>query len=332
MTERKYKIKLEGFPTPKNHNEFVKLLKDATFGEYEIDSKFSMMNGYAWFIHKECGTRFWTSPYKLLVEGRGCPNCKKETDISHILFKNKHKDYITHSDFAQKVFEKYSTEFVVLDIYKTNKTPIKIIHTKCGEIFKRTPDNILNSNILCPKCNPRVNWNLKKIKKEISEKTQGEFEVVSGTYKTVDTPIKIKHNICGNIFTDTFNAFMKTPKCGICETDMSLNEKYIKDFFIKNKIDFKREYGIDGCKNRQLLKFDFAVFNNNELICLIEYDGQQHYYPVFGEDSFIRAKAGDGIKNKFCKENNIKLIRIPFWESNNLEKILKKEMKKLKIM
>ena len=30
----------------------------------------------------------------------------------------------------------------------------------------------------------------------------------------------------------------------------------------------------------------------------------------------------DKIKNKFCKENNIKLIRIPYWKKNNINIIL----------
>ena len=31
---------------------------------------------------------------------------------------------------------------------------------------------------------------------------------------------------------------------------------------------------------------------------------------------------GDNIKNNFCKENNILLIRIPYWEKHNIEKII----------
>ena len=30
----------------------------------------------------------------------------------------------------------------------------------------------------------------------------------------------------------------------------------------------------------------------------------------------------DGIKNNYCKNNNIPLLRIPYWEFNNIEKIL----------
>ena len=30
----------------------------------------------------------------------------------------------------------------------------------------------------------------------------------------------------------------------------------------------------------------------------------------------------DDIKTKYCKDNNIELIRIPYWEKDNIEEIL----------
>ena len=46
-----------------------------------------------------------------------------------------------------------------------------------------------------------------------------------------------------------------------------------------------------------------------------------------GYDEFVNSKIRDTIKTKYCKDNNIKLIRIPYWDFNNIEKILKKELK-----
>ena len=33
-------------------------------------------------------------------------------------------------------------------------------------------------------------------------------------------------------------------------------------------------------------------------------------------------KQNDNIKTQYCQNNNIKLIRIPYWELNNIETIL----------
>ena len=32
------------------------------------------------------------------------------------------------------------------------------------------------------------------------------------------------------------------------------------------------------------------------------------------------------MKTQYCKDNNIKLVRIPYWNFNNIENILKQEL------
>lgn len=66
------------------------------------------------------------------------------------------------------------------------------------------------------------------------------------------------------------------------------------------------------------LKFDFAIFDNKDTLkYAIEYQGQQHYEPVKyfgGKDSFVKQQKYDEEKRKYCKENNIQLIEIPYWD------------------
>ena len=54
----------------------------------------------------------------------------------------------------------------------------------------------------------------------------------------------------------------------------------------------------------------------------IEYDGEQHFMPIkwFGGDEGLEnIKIRDGIKNKFCQDNNIKLLRISYKEDVELK-------------
>lgn len=81
----------------------------------------------------------------------------------------------------------------------------------------------------------------------------------------------------------------------------------------------KEKKRFDGCKNQKKLPFDFYL---NDFNIIIEYDGIQHFKPSFNEKEFKNIKVNDEIKNKFCKDNNIKLIRIPYWEFENIENIL----------
>lgn len=54
---------------------------------------------------------------------------------------------------------------------------------------------------------------------------------------------------------------------------------------------------------------------------LIEYDGEQHFKPVEiwgGEEKLKIQQERDKRKNQWCKENNVRLIRIPYTEYDNL--------------
>lgn len=87
-----------------------------------------------------------------------------------------------------------------------------------------------------------------------------------------------------------------------------------------------KEYRIDDCKFKTSLPFDFYL---PDLNVFIEYDGEYHYHIIEfygGLDKFISRKINDTIKNEYCKKNDLKLIRIPYWEKNNIEKILKEEL------
>ena len=62
----------------------------------------------------------------------------------------------------------------------------------------------------------------------------------------------------------------------------------------------------------------------------IIYDGQQHYYPVdfankgekWATELYNKNIFRDNIKNDYCKKKNITMIRVPYWEINNIENIL----------
>jgi hypothetical protein len=70
------------------------------------------------------------------------------------------------------------------------------------------------------------------------------------------------------------------------------------------------------------LRFDFGILDdNNNLIYLIEYDGEQHYNITGGwsnQEHLNNLQQRDKIKNEYCLINNIPLIRIPYTKYNSL--------------
>ena len=104
---------------------------------------------------------------------------------------------------------------------------------------------------------------------------------------------------------------------------MSKGEQKIAKILSQAGIAYRTEVEFQGLKgSKGNLRFDFACYKNGRLACLIEVDGRQHfeYTPFFHKSkiAFRRQKEHDIKKNKFCLKNGITLIRVPYWELDNL--------------
>lgn len=121
--------------------------------------------------------------------------------------------------------------------------------------------------------------------------------------------------LCNNLFCELPAKVNNghTTSCG-CRIQ-SFGESYIQSLLEDMEIEFTPQYTFEGCKNVYVLRFDFALFDKNSLIGLIEYDGKQHFEPIDffgGQDGFEKTQKRDEIKNSYCKTNNIPLVRIPY--------------------
>ena len=122
---------------------------------------------------------------------------------------------------------------------------------------------------------------------------------------------------CGNYcqIQHQYLAFGDTTSCGCIR---SKGEFQIEQLLKKHNINFQREYSFENLKDKLNLRFDFAIFNDkNELLGLIEYQGEQHYCKSNGFYSEDLIKH-DKMKIDFCNENNIKLKHILYKKNYNL--------------
>ena len=107
-----------------------------------------------------------------------------------------------------------------------------------------------------------------------------------------------------------------TTSCG-CERH-SRGEQIIIKFLKENNILFETEKTMFKFSSGYNAKFDFLVNDSY----LIEYDGETHYnYNLHGwhnQQQLQAQQERDAIKNQWCKENNIPLIRIPYTHLKDL--------------
>ena len=227
---------------------------------------------------------------------------------------------------------KYTTEQITDEL---NKYDIKLLSKyenyngdllvkyNCGFTINRSLNKIRVSLYKCPHCIKNgYGRNTDRLKLEIEEDTHGEYELLS-EYKTMNDKITILHKNCGNVYNVTPHNFLdagnRCPKCSI-----SKGEKFIYDYFKANKINFIQQYECDGLVGLggSPLRFDFAIFKNDILRFLLEYDGEFHYFPIMGQTNLDKQQEHDRRKDEYCKLHNIDLLRIPYWEFDNIEEVL----------
>lgn len=306
----------------KTNEEFIEELKEKFNDEYTPLEEYEISSKHILVRHNEkyCNNHEWKITPVNLLRGYGCPVCgiKKAGD-----FHRKNEE-----DFLADVYKAHGDKYKVLSKYVTSHKHVEVLHVECGKTWNTMPLSLQRGHG-CPYCAGRMRKTTSQYREEIKEQTNGAFEVI-GEYKNAHTPIRIRHieNNCNHEFEAQPNSLMYSIGCSICNG--SSGEKAVATYLKDKNYNFDTEYRFDDCRNKYPLPFDFAVFNEDKTLnCLIEYDGQQHYKPVDywgGEEELEKNKMRDGIKNNYCEENNIQLIRIPYWEFKNINSILDKEI------
>ena len=209
-----------------------------------------------------------------------------------------------------------------------NKTPYYKCKCECGTIKEVSREYLMNGISKSCGC----------LHKEIA--SQSNFIDLTGQnfgkLKVIELDIERstnkKYNIwkclceCQTIcYVSSTNLF--TGRIYSCGCVRSRGEEKITKILNEKNISFQKEYSFEnlinpktGCK----LRFDFALFNNqNKLICLIEFDGYQHFLTdsngYYTKEKILDLKYRDNLKNDYCKNNKIKLIRISYKDYNKLD-------------
>ncbi len=212
----------------------------------------------------------WTAFPDNLYRGHGCPKCigniKKTTE-----------------QYKQELKDK-NIQVECLGEYINNHTNILhrcLIH---NVVWMISPYHILSGQG-CYQC--KIDKLKLKSKDELLYKQQlNKYNpTISLVGKYIGTHNKILHkcNVCGYEW-NVVPASLISPKggkvssCPNCQISKLANR--IKYYLDINNILYSQEYTFKDCKYKGTLRFDFAIFKNNELFYLIEADGIQHFQPV----------------------------------------------------
>ena len=301
----------------KTHQEFIQELE-------QLNPNIEILSEYK-STHTKIKCRclidgnIWEAEPSKLLNGRGCPICGQNKRI-----KCRTK---THDVFVDEI-KQINPNITIVSQYLGTDKPI---YAKCnidGYEWKTTPYRLLQGH----KCKECINREMRLSNDDFVirvNQVSPNLQMLD-KYFNSNTYIKYKCMDCGLIHKALPSNLLHGYGCPVC--NKSKGEKECVNYFISNHIKYISQYmyedllGIGG----QSLRFDFAIIgDNSNVLGLVEYDGIFHYKKQYDDDGFETTQIHDKRKNEYCKEHNISLLRIPYWEFDNISTILDEFIKKI---
>lgn len=186
----------------------------------------------------------------------------------------------------------------------------------------------LRNGVRCPYCSGVGRKTYEEVREEFNMRG---YKLVSEKEEYVNA-CSILRYICPHhpeyINKIAYYNFYSGQGCPHCRS--SKGENKIREWLKANEIDFKQQYKFDDLKDKRLLSYDFFLPDHN---ILIEYQGQFHdgtvrklNSKIQTEEDLSRQQYRDELKRQYAKDHGFKLLEIWYWDYENIEEILKKEM------
>lgn len=284
--------------------------------------KFKSSKKFWWKCERE---HEWFAAVADRTRGRNCPYCSnKKVCLSNCLA-------TTYPEIAK---EWHSS--------KNNITPYEIVAGSFKKIWwwcdkghewQTTVSNRVKLKNKCPFCCGQKVCDsncLANLRTDIAEEWHPYKNELKPNDFTVNSGKKVWWlGKCGHEWEARIADRTNNSNCPTCNS--SKGESKIIDFLEIKELKFYKQVRFKDCKFIINLPFDFLV-ELYEINFIIEYQGEHHYKPVKWRganltneqafENFNMIKLRDGIKNQWCEVNKIPLLKIPYWDYDNIEIII----------
>lgn len=271
-----------------------------------------------------------------LKQGKRCPLCANENKWKKAVLARSNNNFTRREYFARAKEVCDMNNYILLSDeseFTGYKSYIRYSCSIHGEQSMRY-GNLVNGRT-CPECSRDIK------SRKISLAKDDVIKRVQDCGGRIINPDEYRNNSYSNLLIECprcHKNVMRTSLshflqhggkfCKECYRKESSGERVIREWLEGNNISFVQQKWFQDCRDIKPLPFDFYLPGNN---MIIEFDGKQHFEDShffnhedhrFGSVlSYI--KYHDEIKNNYCKEKEIALLRISYNELNEIESILR---------
>ena len=231
---------------------------------------------------------------------------------------------ITFGHSKKKPKQRFGKLTLIEDIGRTEKgLVIWKCQCDCGSFVERTAKG-LNENSSCEQC--RRDASAENQRKDISGQTFNFLTPIKciGNVDGGGTRWVCKCDLCNSLTKPILINNITTGAIKSCGYLKSSGEAILRKVLNEMQIDYITEYSFeDLIGDKTNLRFDFALFKEQKLLCLIECQGEQHNSSIDyfgGKESFEKRQRYDNMKKEYCLKHNISLLYIPYKDYKNISK------------
>ena len=316
-----------------NWESLMSVFDDAPFKYSLEDIKKTISNATSWEDFKEKNPK-WNHMQRYIrknYENDPYNNWKALMSVFDVI-------RIRPTKYSLEYIKKKISDATSLDDFKENNPKWGSMYSYIRDNYKNDPYNNWKALMSVFDVIRPTKYSLEYIKKKISDATSWK------DFKEKNPYLKsMQHYIKKNYENDPYNNWEsltshfddKYVERQYLPNGESKGEKKVKSSLIDLGYDvstqkrFKGCYGFKGKRYCDLLKFDTYVEKKNGKKVCVEFDGEQHFMSVgiFGGDITLEEQQKrDQLKNDYCKNNSVKLIRIHYLDFNRIEEILENEL------
>lgn len=283
-----------------------------------VGNSFDVLSGYSdresriGFRHNDCGIVFVRNARRFL-ENPVCAPCSAKRESEKRILNRQ-----------SEIVEKFSASFKIEYITDGEVPRVLATHRECGVSIEQS---LSGFDGICAHCSAEERY-----KNNVMSRLGSDYDFIRFTHRPeLSLPyqrgVELEHFNCGHVYETSYSKILEGSKCPNCV--YSRGEKAVADVLDSLSIEYTREHSFEYLGRK---RFDFFIPSLN---IAIEYDGEQHYKSIDawgGEEYLESVRQSDALKNDFCEYMVIDLLRIPYWEFDNIDEIVTNFIDTVKLM
>lgn len=277
------------------------------------------------FSCERCGKAFscsWNNFYRRDFGRRLCDSCGGAGRRKR-----------TQAEFISEVDAIYGYGVTVLGEYKDANTRVECRCNLCHQTWTPFAAHLLRGRG-CPLCAHKYRSKQGKFVRNLYY-VHGDSYSIVGNFCNLSTKVEVSCKRCGKHWLVRPHNLLQGKGCPNCKK--SRGETRLKKILERLQLPHEVQFTFPDCRNKRELPFDLAVLDiaGQSPTLLIEYDGQQHFKPVDffgGQQEFEYRQHNDRIKDSYCKDHGIPLLRISYKQFDQIEQLVTDKLYELNIL